>query len=530
MDSSKIKLILIAGIVIFAALYLGVAAATAQLEAIAWIVGGLAVAGILSLGKHIWILIPVSLPLSGGINALPGSPRVTFAAAAVVGGVYLLRFALRSKDFTFKWTWLDFAVLIQGAVVAQAYIRNPSGVALFGGDSVGGKPYFIYIFAILAYFLLTFVRTNIRVLKIVVILMVLTGLADGLLGLSSEFFPGLAALILPLYSGVSYVAAVGGQGADAASDRVGGGKNMGESAGHAAFTLFKPASTLNPLRPLRFLLISIAIGTIVISGFRSSMGYLFILFIVGSCVRRRFIDVVVAGFFGLLALAGAILAGIDNLPFGAQRILSVLPVGVDDRIKASAEASSTWRFEMWELALSSDRYIRNKILGDGFSFRADELAAAQDAMAGDRRSTMGMNTQDIMLARGSYHGFHVEAIRMTGIVGLVAALVALIIFFRVALDHIRYFRDRPELGYILFICMPFLIHPFYLMLVFGSYRFGFPEIIIMAGMLKLLTNIRTAEAAEKILLGREDLQRASPLITPGNTQSIPDRMSYSPGK
>jgi hypothetical protein len=270
---------------------------------------------------------------------------------------------------------------------------------------------------------------------------------------------------------------------------------------------------------LRFLMMATAVGTTVISGFRSSMGLLLIFFVVGSLVRGRVLDLVVAGAIGFVGLAGIMVIGVDKLPFGAQRILSVLPVGVDERIKESAQKSSQWRFDMWRLALTTDRYIKNKMLGDGFSFRADELAAAQDAVFGDKRRSAGMKVEDIMLARGSYHGFHVEAIRMTGVLGLVCAIVALGIFFRSAWKHIRYFKGRPEWGYVLFICVPFLIHPFYLMLVFGDYRFGFPDIMIMAGMLKILDNIRRAESLE--------LSRQSPAAI--EAVSLPDALNRARG-
>jgi hypothetical protein len=497
MDSSKIKAVLIAIVAMFCAIYLGIAAATAKFEAIAWVVGIGGMACILALGKHIWILIPIALALGGGVNALPGSPKVVWVAMAITGGVFLLRFSLRrQKEFTFRWSWLDLAILLQAFVISQAYIRNPSGVALFGGDTVGGKAYFVYAFAVIIYFMLAVVATNIRMFRLTVILMILMGILDSMLGLASEFLPGLAALVLPIYSGVSFTSASGDVGANAETDRVNSGKSVGDIMGRAAFTLFPPASTLNPTHLLRFLMMIVAIGTTLISGYRSSMGLLVIYFVVGSLVRGRMRDLVVAGFIVFIGLAGIMMVGVDKLPFGAQRILSVLPVGVDERIKDGAENSSEWRFNMWRLALTTDRYIQNKLLGDGFSFRADELAAAQDAAFGDRRRSKGMTTEDIMLSRGSYHGFHVEAIRMTGVLGLVCALVALGIFFRCALRHIRYYKGRAEWGYVLFICVPFLIHPFYLMLVFGDYRFGFPDLMITAGMLKILDNIRRAESLE----------------------------------
>jgi hypothetical protein len=102
---------------------------------------------------------------------------------------------------------------------------------------------------------------------------------------------------------------------------------------------------------------------------------------------------------------------------------------------------------------------------------------------------------DVMLAKGSYHGFHVEAIRFTGAFGLLMALVSMGIFFRYSLKLIHHFRGRPEWGYVLFICVPYLIHPFYYMLIFGSYKNVFPVILAMAGMLKILDNIRVRELA-----------------------------------
>ena len=100
------------------------------------------------------------------------------------------------------------------------------------------------------------------------------------------------------------------------------------------------------------------------------------------------------------------------------------------------------------------------------------------------------------MRRGSYHGFHVQTIRMTGYIGLLAVLIMLGVFLRHAWSHIQYFRGRPEWGFVLFVCVPFLIFPFYAMLVFGDYRVGLPRVIIRAGFLKMLWNIRFAEARE----------------------------------
>jgi hypothetical protein len=221
-------------------------------------------------------------------------------------------------------------------------------------------------------------------------------------------------------------------------------------------------------------------------------------------IRRKPVDVLIGGalaFFALVLLVTTQSAA--RLPFGAQRILSELPfdVGVESRAAVDADKSSDWRFEMWRLALTTDRYIQNKLLGDGFGYRSDELRAALDSLAGDnRRSAQGQGTQEAMMAKGSYHGFHVEAIRMTGILGLLCALVGMGIFLRYAWIQIQYFRGRPEWGYVLFICVPFLIYPFYLMLVFGQYKQEFAGILVASAMIKILDNIRIREIAETRVL------------------------------
>jgi hypothetical protein len=47
------------------------------------------------------------------------------------------------------------------------------------------------------------------------------------------------------------------------------------------------------------------------------------------------------------------------------------------------------------------------------------------------------------------------------------------------------------------------------MLVFGDYRFGFPRMIIMAGFLKMLWNIRYAEARESAYQNQLELGDSS---------------------
>ena len=64
MDSSKIKNLIVLSLAVFAALYLGIAAATAQMEVVLWVVGGLGLTVCLAMGRRIWLMLPFMTSLS----------------------------------------------------------------------------------------------------------------------------------------------------------------------------------------------------------------------------------------------------------------------------------------------------------------------------------------------------------------------------------------------------------------------------------------------------------------------------------
>jgi hypothetical protein len=202
-------------------------------------------------------------------------------------------------------------------------------------------------------------------------------------------------------------------------------------------------------------------------------------------LRRKFLDIVLISLISMVILAAVVVSGsVRHLPYGVQRVLSQLPIEVDGRAAADAESSAVDRFEMWRTALSSDRYISNKLLGDGFNMSARELQAMRSQT--DTGPQLYKTWTEAALETGDYHGFHVETIRHTGTLGLVCATVALFVFMASAFRAIQQTRNQPYWGMVLFICMPYLIYPFWYWLVFGSYKASFPTLLALAGMIKLL--------------------------------------------
>lgn len=494
MESSQIKALFIVVIASLFAVYLGVAAATAQFEAVAWVGGFMGFAFILALGKNVWLLIPAFLSLDGSINALPGSPPAWAFAAAVTATMFIIRFAMRRPDFDLKIDLLDFAILLQLLVISQAYARNPTGLLILGGNKAGGKSYFVFAAAFLAYACIAMVKPKEGILRWIVILMITFSLGDGLVSTISDWSATFSSMVLPIYSNVNLMTATSGNaGFDLDVFRGGGGFFMlGQAMVLPCFCLLRPISCLNPLRPLIFAIVAVGCGLVLLSGFRSGAAYLAVVFVVSALIRRTPIDAVIVALLGTLALILVLMTGmVRSLPFGAQRVLSVLPIDVSSAARVDAENSTEWRVQMWKLALTTDRYIRNKALGDGFGFSAVEMKAVLDTAQG--YSSEFADSQEQMLAQGSYHGFHVETIRFTGVVGLVAALFLMVVAFRKAMQLVRFYRGKSQFPYVAYLCIPFVIYPLWSMLVVGSYRAEFPQFIVTVGLLKWLDKLRIGQ-------------------------------------
>jgi hypothetical protein len=493
MDSSKIKALIIVVLALCFALYLGITAATAQLEALIWVGGGIFITTCFLLGRHIWILIPATLGMRGGLNFIPGSPAPWQLMTAVVGVFFLLRWLTRVQKIHLRWSGMETAIFLVALTILQAFLRNPTGLSILGGDVAGGKPYFVFGVAMIAYFLISTAESDIKTWRWAVIAYIFFALVDASISALSGLSPAFASFMIRFYSNVSFIATQSEDyTGDALESRITEFGTLGSILGLVACSFWRPLAALDPRKPYRIVIALAAVVLTLLGGFRGNAVLLFTHFSLGSILRRKFLDVFVVSIAGALLLGGVLVAvPTAKLPYSVQRILTILPgVQVESQIAQDAENSSELRFEMWKLVLTTDRYISNKLLGDGFQFSASEMAAREARMFGDYRMTGGMTTEEHFLVTGSYHGFHAETIRFTGVIGLIAATAALIVFAVFAHRCIKYYRGEREWGTVLFLCMPFLIHPLWYWLIFGAYRNDFPTLIATVGMVKLLTRIQ----------------------------------------
>jgi O-antigen ligase len=171
----------------------------------------------------------------------------------------------------------------------------------------------------------------------------------------------------------------------------------------------------------------------------------------------------------------------------AQRALSFLPGKWDYEAKAAAEESSEWRFYMWQQALTTPEFIKNKLLGDGFGFSAYELQIMQQEVPNGGSPFIGGDRQESQLIQGTFHSGPISAIRFVGYVGLVLYLVLSFVAAFYAWRLIRTTAATSFFPLALFIGISVIYGPIEYIFVFGGYESGFPRTIFLCGMLRLLS-------------------------------------------
>lgn len=489
MDTAKIKALIVVIVALFAALYLGIAAATAQFEVVIWIVGGLALTICLALGRRIWLIIPFMTTL-GLVLPIPGNFSTEFLAQCATILFLTLLFLMRRLPMAVRFTELEFWCLVMVLFVVQAYARNPVGLNIFGSQTVGAKPYALFAVTLVAAYAMSIMRIDPNDLRWWVRLTLLGSIANFFIGMLGVFVPAIG-----YYLGASFASDVGNQNA------VGGEMRDAGAASRVAFVrgLSRTlslwiASRVPVLRaafhPLWAPLILFTLGLAAVSGYRSQLAIVGLTYFVSLCYRGGFIHIVIA------TTIGAVLVGllafvnlVAPLPPNIQRALTVLPGTWESRYVQDAEGSTDWRTEIWLEALTSDRYIRNKALGDGLGFTVQQLER-MGALAEMKYSGVGVSGFDAqresILISGDYHSGPVQTIRVIGYAGLVFLLIGMVRLAVHAHRQIQRTRGTEWFSTALFIGIPIIWGPFFWVFIFGSFTEAVSLMLMGSALVRML--------------------------------------------
>lgn len=483
MDSQKLKLIFIAVLALFAALYLGITAATAQVETVAWVVGGIVMSTCLILGRRVFLIIPflASLKL---VFPLPGQFSTEIIAYGLVMTFLLLCFLTRRLPLRGGITELEIWCGLVLLSVAQVYMRNPVGLNLFGADTVGAKPYAIFAASTACAFALSLLVINPKDLKLWVLLSFMGSITNFMIGCVGWVFPAAG-----YYLGATFSSDVKrATGADGAS-RISFVRNL--SVGLATWI----SSRISPLRAsFHFLwapLVLAAFLLAALSGYRNQIALVGLIFLVGVCYRGGTKSLIASCMIGVVSLTMlAFVNAVAPLPPNIQRAMSFLPGTWDQELAESGANSTEWRLEMWKDALLTDHWIKNKMLGDGLGLTKEELARSKELESerdGNARGRSGLTIQqESMMISGGYHSGPVQTIRTTGYVGLTVLLVAMI---RIAVHaHRQIIRCRGTEWFpvALFLGIPLVIMPLFWTFVFGTFDGGAAGVMMGGAICRMM--------------------------------------------
>jgi hypothetical protein len=242
--------------------------------------------------------------------------------------------------------------------------------------------------------------------------------------------------------------------------------------------------------PLFAPLILISLAAAGMSGFRNIIAAVGLTYFIGVCYRGGIAQVLISSLVGVFALGAlAFTNALLPLPPNIQRSLTFLPGTWDERYKIDSENSTDWRVEVWQEALLTDRWIQNKIIGDGLGFSAAELAAQMNQREGVRAGVSGLDAhRESVLASGDYHSGPVQTIRTIGYAGLAILLLFQIRLAVHAHRQIMRCRDTEWFPVSLLIGIPLIWNPIFFVLIFGTFSSGAATLLLGSAMIRMLQN------------------------------------------
>ncbi|MEO1858114.1 MAG: hypothetical protein ABGY95_12230 [Rubritalea sp.] len=491
MNTRLVGLFVIILFTIPAAILIGSWTATDPMMAAAALIGLVAMGALLALGKNIWMLIPAFYPFS---EALVGAPlgfalRDIITIYVLVGLVML--WVVKRYKLGLQFSVKEGSLLAVYALLVFAFIRNPIGFAVFGSAKIGARPYIECFIALIVYGILSSQIVSMNKVRQSGLLWFLGGISSAVVQIVGSVSPSVGYYVSQVYQ-IRGGGALGGASASATAD-TGVGRLMYLKtlvrplcAGLMAVT--RPIGLLNPMKPYLFIGVSILVASALLSGFRSMLLWIAMMYIASAIVRRKKLDIVIAVASGLLVLS-VLVAGngsLFNLPISVQRSLSFIPGDWDYVATEDAEGSIEWRVEMWEIGMYTDEFIKNKIVGDGYGLTLDDMEYHGHIQT--KPVVTHEDMQEFFMRSGDWHSGPVETIHRIGIVGLLVVTLSLIIFAKYAFRIMRKCENTGYYAPALFAGLPLLIYPFQYIFIYGTLLQAVTMMTMHGGMLRLIEN------------------------------------------
>ena len=479
------------------ALLMGQWSATDPVMAMSVAAGIIVFGVILVMQRSIWLLIPLFYAYRLPLTLLPGGFALRDIVTGGVFAVMVLIWLVRRYEIRVRFGLLEMMLTLQYLCLLQAFALNPVGLRILGSSTVGGRPYVEIALSLLVFVVLAAQVVDLKKTYWASKLFLLGGISSAMLEIVSILMPSLGYLIVRVYQLGSAVGLRSEQAIEAGVAEV-NQYSVGrkEYLSYLVKPLFawllaktRPLGLINLRRPFVVLGFMIVMLAALLSGFRSLIIWIGMMYIAAAIIRRHKEDIAVACVAGILMMC--ILIGgngqIFDLPLPVQRALSFLPGNWDPLAEGDAMSSAEWRYEMWHVVMTTDTYIENKWLGDGFGFSADDLQFQAQIQFGGGIVTPEMMQEHFMRA-GDFHSGPIQTINRVGYLGLLILTIGMFVFVRYAVKVIRRTEGTPYYICAMFIGLPMVVYPFYFYLVIGGYQSAIGMMTFCGGMLRLIEN------------------------------------------
>jgi hypothetical protein len=458
------------------------------------------------------VILVVTWNLSMTLFFLPGNPPMWMLAGVISLAVTVLNRILDKEKRLQNVPALTWALLLLGLVVLFTMKMTGGGFALrsMGEETYGGKKYYMILFAVAAYFALSFQRIPIRKAKTLSGIYFLSGLTPVMSNILYALGPSawiLYALFPVDWALNQAVEDMRGNFGTARIGRVSGIGFGGAAVFYFLLLRFGIRGILDWTKPWRFITFALVVVLSLFSGFRSVTVMYFSVFVLQFFLeglhRTRLLPLILVS--GTLSFA-AIIPFANKLPLSVQRCLTLLPLDFHPAATMDAKASTDWRLRMWEVLIPEiPKYL---FVGKGYTASAADYYLTYESMK--RGLTMDFETS---LVAGDYHNGPLSILIPFGIFGMVAFVWFVVAGARVLYMNFRY--GDPELKTINTLLFSFFTAKVaFFFFVFGAIH---SDLLVLAGAVGLGISLNGTRSLKPAVASSE-VTRGVPLNMPARGQ------------
>jgi len=441
---------------------------------------------------------------------IKSAPSLWLVMVALSLGISLLERTLSSQMHFIRVPQITWPLLCLAAVVLMtAKLTGGFGVRAFGSEVYGGKKYIFLLAGILGYFALTSRRIPPERAGLYVALFFLGGLTY-ITGDLFSIVPSWAHFVFwffpPEITSFNQF--------DLGQTRLSGFNIAGNMLCYLLLARYGVRGILLSGKLWRLAIFAASLSFIFLGGFRGALittGSIFLVqFFLEGLHRTKLMPLF--AWLGILA-AVTVIPLAPSLPLTFQRTLSFLPLHLDSRVRADAQASVDWRVNMWKALLP--QVPEHLLLGKGLAISPEEY----NEMMGNTELANAAGqfdpSQNALALSYDYHNGPLSVVLPFGIWGCITFLWFLVVGLRATYCNFRY--GDPALQTVnAFLFADFLVSTLAFMFIWGALNI---DIAKLAGILGLSVALnggvcrptpRSVPAAEAFLPPRGGLPRPRP--------------------